>query len=1827
MGNSPTGLTTEQQIFANYEAHGGAFAGIRRLLGLPEISEYTPQIGAETKRAHEALLKSVPLILQPEYRTAELYRRISPRIPAELKSQLDSNPQAKSAFMATFLQLDAHVDYLDRFYQASQGAAPAPAAVSTAASGVPNYTPAQRQAIRSAMDIVSKDSVPAELNNSTAHANLGNLTNTARAIGTALRMNVNQIGNAQLGQALETKLKELTTAFVGSQRDPSAVTQAQINAHFKNTYGFELSNASKVIQGMKTVAVSGAFSAAPAPAAPAAPAPAPQEVTPDARTLQAMDAIRTQVFPALDIRPRGTDVASFRQDFNTALVKLGQILEISGDANAVRSQLTQKLDTMAASKEVGDAREAYQTAYSAAKSIPLVSEESARAAAEKALALLLEKNMKNYNSLPQAIKDKPSLLFALLDQKDQIKGHLQQVYASNILNAPQVVPAQTGSSTAPPAPAAGSSAPAPAPAVTPPPTDGRTLTADQIAAAKAVHESLYGAVTGTYGNAEALASIARVQQEAVGLAEGFQLQATPESLPQFGAALKAKINQFRATFAAAGSGDPAAAYLNNLRFLTKRQDITAERVDALAAGMERLGSAGVFRPQAQNNDPLAGLSEAEKAAKIALASKAVEEGLILIGQSIGQVGGGFGGTIAGLAGFTPPTTADGVFDEQSQDSLHMLLMGMKKLGGDKNADGTYTAAIGRQLMSDILSKPEYDMVRKQFGIVGTYKPEHLRNMQQFMSRVGQEDGVAAEDEAKVKLLQQWFDSLNVLERANKLNNEKAKNVTFMGTVMDKIGQFLPESMKGWLKNFFENDKIGQMLAGFLNMFGFPVQRLWGGQAPGGQQVRQTVRDGYYNELQAVNFDHAKLKERILTKMDESVAFKAVERLLFHGAERGHVRAAVTRALDAARDGSQGDPNRAAEIFADEMVKEGERYKALSPAERANYLQQVRDAYQQEVSSMPGVPAAGAAPAPQPGAAAPAPQPGATPAPQPGVTPAPQPQPGTPQINPAQAAAATAAPASNGVPNYTDAQLRTVSQAMTLAGMTVPAIGLTREGAKTAIEQIHAQTSSVLTKLGINAASNRYAGSYDDIGAKVTQRLAEERRAFFTSDTATEAGFRDHLKTKFGIENAAQASNLAKAFVDIQKSGAMNLGAPQVTPAQAVSASAAPSADGSVVQTGDKRFEIILTPDTAQYTPGPTRYSYGRVVELQNILSQNSRALELSTKPEAYMRAAGGRGTDTMTRSTCMALEELAVRAQLAKGVELSALSHRYNESTISAVTDYMRGKGMNQQDIEKFVRTVRDLEADMKSTNPRDRSAGPVQQHSVWDQSYIRNQVSVRALAPAPAVAPTAAPSAPVDRYPGIRMSPENELPPGMTVEQLFERYKQHNSNPDCPNQGPLILQHEGRAYAGVVLKDSNTFKVIELDGYLEPPGEGSRRQTLNDSDFAVLRDNYKWHNPTKAGIVAYIDNQLCLEPKAPAVAPAAAQPQPAPAAAAPAPAPASPVPPVRDQFRSSTAGTTPVPRNYWELPRVRNDVLEGLDKGCLNARELKFLYDRAVATREIREGGPLLTRLNPEDRERLGGDMIISVRNTRTKELEHRLVNFEDHKIKIGGLTENYSRGATIRRLDDFLGTKYDDMAMTVSTSAKGDNISEGYKRDHSHVVDDALRQLFMPGSSGRIDNQRYYYLQREYEGGENGGRGEQGYMTRQMYRGRDDTQERISNSTLYRGGYVSGNVGGEHDHGSCEEFNDRSGRRLRRDYEYEHYRGPGSPLVKLVGRVFTGNIGDGNRQLLDAAMNGDQQILENMRDCRTRSTVDPVHYYERGGYQPGSSMDRTPGVVDLPR
>ena len=50
-----------------------------------------------------------------------------------------------------------------------------------------------------------------------------------------------------------------------------------------------------------------------------------------------------------------------------------------------------------------------------------------------------------------------------------------------------------------------------------------------------------------------------------------------------------------------------------------------------------------------------------------------------------------GGLVSQLAGFTPPESADGNFDRADQDAFHMAIMGIKKLMGEDNPDGTYNA--------------------------------------------------------------------------------------------------------------------------------------------------------------------------------------------------------------------------------------------------------------------------------------------------------------------------------------------------------------------------------------------------------------------------------------------------------------------------------------------------------------------------------------------------------------------------------------------------------------------------------------------------------------------------------------------------------------------------------------------------------------------------------------------------------------------------------------------------------------------------------------------------------------------------------------------------------------------------------------------------------------------------------------------------------------------------------------------------------------------------------------------------------------------------------
>lgn len=1026
------------------------------------------------------------------------------------------------------------------------------------------------------------------------------------------------------------------------------------------------------------------------------------------------------------------------------------------------------------------------------------------------------------------------------------------------------------------------------------------------------------------------------------------------------------------------------------------------------------------------------------------ASRIVETALMQLGTVVGEF------DKMGLSGFVAPTSADGDFDANSQKALHIALMGLKKLNGDPKADGTYNAQVGQSLREAILTKDSFGMLRQQMGITGKYTAEQVRDPK-FLDSI-----TDAKEKEKIRQMQMLFESLDTLDRAEKLANDRAKDVTFNGMLMEKIGQFLPDSFKNWIKDFCTNNKFGQMIAGVLTMFGFPIQKLWGGKEEGMEVVKPQVMAAYSQELAAAGYDHAVLKQNIIAKMDDSKAFKAVQALLFRGDNSGLMRRSVESALDAAA--LQRDPNKAAEVFADTLIKAGEDFqgKRLTAENREQYFQEIKKAYEEEVRRMPGVPAAG------------------------------------------PAGASTVTPSSGG-PTMT-------------------------------------------------------------------------------------AG-------------AGSSSTVNPATATAGVSGSVR---PEIVPAAYTGNSRAPAADAVTVEAGGQKVEFVFSPNTTQFVQGPTRYSYGRVAVLQEVMSQNAKALDLTTRPEMFMNA--NKPSDMMTRNTNMALEELLVRAQIAKGIVPSAVSHVYDQNTIGIVADYMKAKDISEADIARFTSTVKALDADMKSTSPRNKDAGAVQKASVWDQTYIHNQVIVRAatVAPPTAAPTTASPSA--DRYPNIKFSDQNDLPPGMSVEQVFDKYKRFNAGRD-PNCAPLVFQEGGRAYAGVVIKDTNTFKVVELKGYLDKTGP--TYQALSKPNYELLRDNYNWRDGSQTGIINYVNRQLCLEPYT------------VKADAAPVTtAPVAVAPPLRDNFGTRASETHAVPKNYSELRLLRNEELVGLAGGCLDGRELTRLYDMAVTlgrgSNGIPNGGALLTRLNGEDKARLGGDMIVSVRNLRTQQLEHRIVNFEQDKIKIGSFTERYSPGANIRRLDDFLNTPYDLMSITVPARNVGNLVADSYREKYNFHVTDALRNLY--NAEGRNEGD---WTKMRLEYGRVGNGDGDGFETRQAYRLRAQVQDR--EAVRRNGGYAIP----EDTTGRCREFNDRVG---NADPQWRPMPNHGGVIATPIntlhtfGIVFGQKFGGSSR---DTGSDRDAEINQNLRDCGVSSGDGP--YTTRSPGYGVRTSNIAPGVVTV--
>ncbi len=296
------------------------------------------------------------------------------------------------------------------------------------------------------------------------------------------------------------------------------------------------------------------------------------------------------------------------------------------------------------------------------------------------------------------------------------------------------------------------------------------------------------------------------------------------------------------------------------------------------------GGAGTQQPEAtdaeaaaQEDSPAATTPAAPTGMSEAAAIGAVEGTLMIVGTEIENM---LGGDAAGLAGkigldasivFDPLTDEDLLddgFGQRSQDMAAFTIMGLKKLAGQENPDGTYNAAIGRDLQIAIMTQPQFAQVRNSMGIqdYGT-SDENKALAEQLINHINSGPpqppealaaGASEEDQQRhailtdeynrqrdaylrfdtlnqqriedLKKMTDFFRGMDVLQQAGTYDNDQAKETSEFNTYLTIAGDLMDKYMPGlkvFLQDFFENNAFGQMLAGIMGMQGINVGRLWG----------------------------------------------------------------------------------------------------------------------------------------------------------------------------------------------------------------------------------------------------------------------------------------------------------------------------------------------------------------------------------------------------------------------------------------------------------------------------------------------------------------------------------------------------------------------------------------------------------------------------------------------------------------------------------------------------------------------------------------------------------------------------------------------------------------------------------------------------------------------------------------------------------------------------------------------------------------------------------------------------------------------------------------
>lgn len=420
----------------------------------------------------------------------------------------------------------------------------------------------------------------------------------------------------------------------------------------------------------------------------------------------------------------------------------------------------------------------------------------------------------------------------------------------------------------------------------------------------------------------------------------------------------------------------------------------------------------------------------------------------------------------------------------------------------------------------------------------------------------------------------------------------------------------------------------------------------------------------------------------------------------------------------------------------------------------------------------------------------------------------------------------------------------------------------------------------------------------------------------------------------------------------------------------------------------KAYGLTFITDTRKYDPKPIVIAEKDVRSLASALQSVEGQIGMITQSPSYETAIQ---KGMITPNLSMALEELLIRAQLHEGVALDKLEHKFNDKNIALVETYLVDQKVDVAKAGAISGLLHSLDAKPDGVKA-----------SVLDRCMLR-QIGVESWM-VPEKKPDAAPApvvAPVPVATGPKVNPEDQA--------IYDKYVAFNKNLNCP--APFVYRgDDGEIYAAIIdqhgtkddLKDDE-FRILKLEHFDETRG-------FDISDYSALRDNYAWPKsvPDAYSMRVYVERTLCLEPLAQKPAPAAEE-KPAPAAVV-----------IKDEPASAKR-----PEYYSDLPKLARDT--SLNDGQLTVDWLDKLYQQAVnmgkpgGTRfgGISEGGFMLTKLSDEDKKALGADYVVTTRygGEARGRIEHRLVNFEKHGIKLGAMNgETYNPDASERRLDDFL-------------------------------------------------------------------------------------------------------------------------------------------------------------------------------------------------------------------